>query len=55
MEMAREIKAAVDKANEDPNVHVIILQGKARHSVRGYDLKQFAEEADYVQPRSGTR
>lgn len=50
MEMAREIKAAVDKANEDPNVHVIILQGEGKAFCSGYDLKQFAEEADYVQP-----
>jgi enoyl-CoA hydratase len=50
MEMARQIKIAVDRANFDSNVHVIILQGEGKAFCSGYDLKQFAEEADCVQP-----
>ena len=42
-DMPREIHAAVDEANADDAVHVIILQGAGRAFCAGYDLKDFAE------------
>jgi enoyl-CoA hydratase/carnithine racemase len=42
-DMPREIHAAVDEANADDSVHVIILQGAGRAFCAGYDLKDFAE------------
>jgi enoyl-CoA hydratase len=42
--MPGEIHAAVDLANEDPEVHVIVLQGEGRSFCAGYDLKAYAEE-----------
>src|SRR5438045_4736044 len=42
-EMPGEIRAAVDKANSDDNVRVIVVQGAGRAFCAGYDLKQFAE------------
>ena len=50
MDMARQLKAAVDRGNQDPNVHVIVLQGEGRAFCSGYDLKQYAEQGDYFQP-----
>jgi len=41
--MPREIAAAVERANEDPAVHVIVLGGAGRSFCSGYDLKAFAE------------
>ncbi|HVL77043.1 MAG TPA: crotonase/enoyl-CoA hydratase family protein [Noviherbaspirillum sp.] len=41
--MPREIRAAVDAANDDDEVHVIVLQGAGRAFCAGYDLKHFAE------------
>ncbi len=38
-----EIRAAVERANEDDAVHVIVLQGAGRAFCAGYDLKVFAE------------
>jgi enoyl-CoA hydratase len=38
-----EIRAAVERANADDGVHVILLQGKGRAFCAGYDLKHFAE------------
>lgn len=49
-EMAAEIKAAVDRANEDPQVHVIVVQGAGRAFSAGYDLHRYAEEGVSVQP-----
>jgi len=43
--MPGEIRAAVDGANADDTVHVIVLQGAGRAFCAGYDLKYFAEEA----------
>ncbi len=37
------IRDAVDRANDDPAVHVIVLQGAGRAFCAGYDLKEFAE------------
>jgi enoyl-CoA hydratase len=43
--MPGEIRAAVDKANADDGIHVIVLQGAGRGFCSGYDLKAFAETA----------
>jgi len=41
--MPGEIHRAVDLANADPAVHVIVLRGEGRAFCAGYDLKEFAE------------
>ena len=41
--MPREIRRAVEAANGDDAVHVIVLAGAGRAFCAGYDLKQFAE------------
>ncbi len=41
--MPREIRLAVEQANADDGVHVIVLQGAGRAFCAGYDLKDFAE------------
>jgi enoyl-CoA hydratase len=41
--MPREIRRAVEAANDDERVHVIVLAGAGRAFCAGYDLKQFAE------------
>src|SRR3954471_5586123 len=43
-EMPREIRLAVEEANRDERVHVIVLDGAGRAFCAGYDLKMFAEE-----------
>lgn len=47
--MPDEIRAAVERANADDLVHVIVLQGAGRAFCAGYDLKAYAEA-----PRSAT-
>ena len=42
--MPREIRRAVDAANADDRVHVIVLAGAGRAFCAGYDLKDFAEK-----------
>ena len=42
--MPSEIRQAVEKANEDNQVHVIILTGAGRSFCAGYDLIDFAEK-----------
>jgi enoyl-CoA hydratase len=42
--MPREIRRAVDAANDDDRVHVIVLAGAGRAFCAGYDLKDFAEK-----------
>jgi enoyl-CoA hydratase len=42
--MPREIRQAVEQANDDDAVHVIVLQGAGRAFCAGYDLKAFAEK-----------
>ena len=42
--MPGEIRQAVERANEDDAVRVIVVQGEGRSFCAGYDLKQFAEE-----------
>ncbi len=41
--MPREIRRAVEAANGDERVHVIVLAGAGKAFCAGYDLKQFAE------------
>jgi enoyl-CoA hydratase len=41
--MPGELAAAVEQANDDPGVHVIVLGGAGRSFCAGYDLKLFAE------------
>lgn len=41
--MPREIRAAVEAAEADPDVHVIVLRGSGRGFCGGYDLKHYAE------------
>ncbi|MEP3247613.1 MAG: crotonase/enoyl-CoA hydratase family protein [Sneathiella sp.] len=43
LELPRAIRQAVERANEDDGVHVIILQGAGRAFCSGYDLKLYAE------------
>lgn len=43
LEMPREIAAAVERANLDPNIHVIALSGKGKGFCGGYDLVASAE------------
>jgi enoyl-CoA hydratase len=39
----REIRAAVEWANADPDVHVIVVEGAGKGFCGGYDLTQFGE------------
>jgi enoyl-CoA hydratase len=41
--MPGEIRAAVEEANADDSVRVIVVQGAGRAFCAGYDLKEFAE------------
>lgn len=43
LEMPREIAAAVGQANDDDDIHVIVVSGAGRAFCAGYDLKMFAE------------
>jgi len=49
-QMAQDIRAAVEQANDDSSVHVIVLQGAGRAFCSGYDLTVYAEEGDSFQP-----
>jgi enoyl-CoA hydratase len=42
-DMPGEIRQAVEAANDDPSVHVIVVRGEGRAFCAGYDLKVFAE------------
>ncbi len=44
-DLPRELQAAVENANEDAGVHVIILSGAGRAFCAGYDLTYYAEAA----------
>ena len=48
--MPGEIRRAVEAANDDPAVHVIVLAGAGRAFCAGYDLKEFAERGRGTQP-----
>jgi enoyl-CoA hydratase len=43
LEMPRELAESVERANLDPNVHVIALAGNGKGFCGGYDLVEFAE------------
>jgi len=43
-EMPVEIQRAVEEANLDDDVHVIILSGEGRAFCSGYDMKYYAEQ-----------
>lgn len=43
--MPAALSRAVEMANEDVNVHVIVLTGAGRAFCSGYDLKEYAESA----------
>ena len=42
-EMPRELRAAVDWANANPEVHVIVVEGAGKGFCGGYDLAHFGE------------
>lgn len=42
-EMPRELRAAVDWANQDAEVHVIVVEGAGKGFCGGYDLSYFGE------------
>jgi enoyl-CoA hydratase len=44
--MPREIRDAVEQADRDPDVHVIVVKGAGPGFCGGYDLKRFAERSD---------
>mmetsp|Transcript_9963 Transcript_9963/g.11056 ORF Transcript_9963/g.11056 Transcript_9963/m.11056 type:complete len:281 (-) Transcript_9963:221-1063(-) len=46
MTLPDALKNAVETADRDPNVSVIVLQGEGRAFCSGYDLKDFAEDPD---------
>ncbi|MCI0636624.1 MAG: enoyl-CoA hydratase/isomerase family protein, partial [Actinobacteria bacterium] len=41
--MPGEIRRAVEEANADDGIHVVVLQGAGRAFCSGYDLKEYAE------------
>lgn len=45
-EMPGEIRLAVEQANRDDDVHVIVLTGAGHAFCAGYDLKEYAERPD---------
>jgi enoyl-CoA hydratase/carnithine racemase len=56
----REIRAAVEWANADEEVHVIVVEGAGKGFCGGYDLSQFLAKARSTTPasrsaRPGTR
>jgi enoyl-CoA hydratase len=44
-ELPIELEAAVEKANSEPNVHVIVLSGAGQAFCAGYDLAYYAQAA----------
>ncbi|MQY08012.1 crotonase/enoyl-CoA hydratase family protein [Actinomadura macrotermitis] len=51
--MPGDLAAAVKRANADPGVHVIVLQGAGRAFCSGYDLKVSAEDGQGTQGAGG--
>ncbi len=47
--MPGEIATAVELANDDPAVHVIVVSGAGRAFCAGYDLKDYAEQGTATQ------
>ncbi len=52
--MPREIRQAVEAANDDDNIHVIVLAGAGKGFCAGYDLKDFAERPSSQGSSDGT-
>lgn len=44
--MPEEIRSAVERADAEPAAHVVVLTGAGRAFCAGYDLKEFAEQAE---------
>jgi enoyl-CoA hydratase len=44
LDTPRELAEAVERANLDPEIHVIALAGNGKGFCGGYDLKEFAEQ-----------
>lgn len=42
-ELPGDLRAAVERADADPSVHVIVLQGAGKGFCGGYDLQEYAE------------
>ena len=55
LEMPRELAACVERANLDPEVHVIALAGNGKGFCGGYDLVGAAEASmsEGIRPRGG--
>ena len=53
--MPREIREAVEQADRDPDVHVIVVKGAGPGFCGGYDLKRFAERSDGGSRSSGSQ
>jgi len=49
----RELADAVERADIDPAVHVILLSGRGKGFCGGYDLNEFAEKAFATPPAAG--
>jgi enoyl-CoA hydratase len=54
-DMPGEIRRAVEEANADPAVHVIVVDGSGRAFCAGYDLKRYAERGDDDRAMRGPR
>lgn len=46
--LPRELRLAVERAEADPDVHVILLQGAGKGFCGGYDLKHYAERTGEI-------
>ncbi len=53
LDMPREVAACVERANLDPNVHVIALSGEGKGFCGGYDLVASAEWRDPLADEAG--
>jgi len=49
-QLSLDVAGAVEAANADDGVHVIVVKGAGRAFCAGYDLKEFAEEGRQTQP-----
>ncbi|MHB1594424.1 MAG: crotonase/enoyl-CoA hydratase family protein [Streptosporangiaceae bacterium] len=49
-QMAREIRSAIERADEDSRVHVVVVSGEGRAFSSGYDLRLYAEQGTDTQP-----
>lgn len=47
-ELPRELRLAVEAADADPGVHVIVLQGAGKGFCGGYDLQHYAERTGEI-------